>query len=166
MYSSIAAIPESYAFETGSMIEWNEKSAFWVFNLVSNWVYTRYDLMHPEVEKYQEELESGFIAQIPEIDKNAEELLKTDRQKAIDYLTQYSVNTGNKLVADWQVFFQYLFMKYVDGNMKISEGHTLPENGFGRGVPKEVTHPGYGPEWLRLMMLNTGDRYVSPKMSH
>ncbi|PLW93146.1 MAG: dipeptidase [Marinilabiliales bacterium] len=166
MYSSIAAIPESYAFETGSMIEWNDKSAFWVFNLVSNWVYTRYDLMHPEVEAYQTELENGFIAQIIDIDKEAQELLKTDRQKAIDYLTEFSVNTGNKLVADWQIFFQYLFMKYVDGNMKLSEGHTLPDNGNGKGVPKKVMHPGYGPDWLRLMMLNTGNRYVAPKSDH
>lgn len=27
------------------------QSAFWVFNLVSNWAYTRYDLIHPEVQQ-------------------------------------------------------------------------------------------------------------------
>ena len=166
MYTSITSIPESYAFETGSMIEWNDKSAFWVFNLVSNWTYTRYDLIHPEVEQYQSEIESGYLKKILEIDATALEMLKSDAGATKRYLTNFSVNTGNKLVQDWHIFFQYLFMKYMDGNMKLSEGHILPDNGNGKGIPKKVMHPGYGDSWLRLMMQNTGDRYIRIKGDH
>ncbi|PKP05184.1 MAG: dipeptidase [Bacteroidetes bacterium HGW-Bacteroidetes-6] len=166
MYTSISKIPSSYAFETGSMIEWNDSSAFWAFNMVTNWCYTRYDLIHPEVEKYQSELENGFLKKVSEIDAAAVELLKTDRSKAQQYLTNYSVTTGNQLVQDWKAFFQYLFMKYMDGNMKESADRKLLDNGNDKGIPKKVTHPGYSEEWLRLMMMNTGFRYLAPEGEH
>lgn len=166
MYASISEIPSSYAFGTGSMIEWNDSSAFWVFNLVTNWCYTRYDLIHPEVELYQRELETGFLRKTAEIDAAANALLKSNPEQARKYLTEYSCSTGNKLVQDWRVFFQYLFMKYMDGNMKESADRKLLDNGNDKGVPKKVTHPGYGEDWLRLMMMNTGTRFRAPESVH
>ncbi len=37
---------------------------------------------------------------------------------AVEFLTDYSANTGNALVCKWQDFYKYLFMKYMDGNIK------------------------------------------------
>ena len=158
MYCGINYIPESFALGNGSMISWSETSAFWTFNQLNNWAYSRYNLIHPEIQKYQAQLENQFISGVQVTDKQASELYKQNPGSATDYLTGYSVFSGNKLVADWKLFYQYLFMKYMDGNIKITEGHKLLDNGNGKNVPKRVLQPGYGKEWERMMIQGTGER--------
>jgi len=162
MYCGITEIPLSYAYGNGSMISWNDHSAFWTFNLVTNWVYTRYDLIHPEVKLLQQELESKFIAEVADVDTKAVALHKKSPEEARQYITDFSVNTGNQLVADWMEFFHYLFMRYMDGNVKKAEGRKLLDNGNGKGIPPGPSQPGYGKDWERLMMRNTGERYRYP----
>ncbi len=158
MYCGIRNIPESYAWGNGSMISWSETSAFWTFNQVNNWAYTRYNMIHPEIEEYQERLEKQFIGEVSVTDKQASSLYAGDEQKARDYLTSYAVNTGNKLVSDWKEFYRYLFMRYMDGNLKTAEDRKLPDNGNGKDIPKKPSHPGYGKEWERVMIQGTGDK--------
>ena len=163
MYCGMQRVPESYAIGNGSMITWSETSAFWTFNQVNNWAYSRYNQIHPEIEKYQSQLETQFANEVKVTDQQAIELYKQNPASATEYLTSYSVYTGNKLVADWKVFYQYLFMKYIDGNVKNSEGHKLLDNGNGKNIPKSPTQPGYGKEWERIIIQGTGDRLKVPK---
>jgi len=163
MYCGIRSIPESYRLGNGSMITWSETSAYWAFSQVNNWAYTRYNLIHPEIEKKQSQTESNIFAEVAEIDKNATELLGKDTTAAIDLITNYSVSTGNGVVADWKLFYHYLFMKYHDGNLKVSQGEKLLDNGNGKNVPQKPLHPGYGKDWERRMIQGTGDRLVVPK---
>lgn len=163
VYCGVQRIPESFALGNGSMISWSETSAFWTFNQVNNWTYSRYNLIHPEIETYQAQLENQFVSEVLVVDKQAAELYKQNPVAAADYLTSYSVYSGNKLAADWKVFYQYLFMKYMDGNMKVTEDRKLLDNGSGKNVPKKPLHPGYGKEWERIMIQGTGDRLKVPK---
>ena len=158
LYCGISDIPKSYAIGNGSMITWSETSAYWTFSMVNNWAYSRYNLIHPEIEQYQKQLEHMFSSEINIIDKQASETFKQNPAKARDFITEYSVTTADKLVNDWKVFFQYLFMKYMDGNVKNSEGHKLLDNGNGKNIPKSPSQPGYGKEWERIMIQGTGDR--------
>lgn len=162
MYCGIRNIPESYAWGNGSMISWSETSAFWNFSQVNNWAYTRYNMIHPEIEEYQAEYENRLISETAVVDKQAELLFGKDTTASLDYITAYSSFTGNKLVTDWKKFYQYLFMKYTDGNLKISEGHKLKDNGNGKNIPARPQHPGYGKEWEKIMIMGTGDRLVVP----
>jgi len=162
MYCGIRNIPESYAWGNGSMISWSETSAFWTFSQVNNWAYTRYNMIHPEIEEYQAEYENRLISETAVVDKQAELLFGKDTTASLDYITAYSSFTGNKLVTDWKKFYQYLFMKYTDGNLKISEGHKLKDNGNGKNIPARPQHPGYGKEWEKIMIMGTGDRLVVP----
>ena len=163
MYCGITKIPESYAIGNGSMISWSETSAYWTFSQVNNWAYTRYNLIHPEIENYQSQLENQFASEVQVIDKQASELYKQNPDKARESITGFSVSTGNKLVADWKVFYQYLFMKYIDGNVKNTDGHKLLENGNGKNIPKAPAQPGYGKEWERIMIQGTDERLKVPK---
>jgi len=162
MYCGINKIPESYALGNGSMITWSESAAYWAFSQVNNWAYTRYNAIHPEIELYQEQLERKFTSEVNIIDKQASDTYKQNPAKALDFITDYSVSTGNKLVSDWKVFYQYLFMRYHDGNIKNSEGRKLLDNGNGRNIPKMPAQPGYGKEWERIMIQGTGDRLKVP----
>ncbi len=162
LYCGIRKIPQSYATGNGSMIAWSENSAFWTFNQVNNWSYTRYDLIHPEVEKYQAELEKRLLVETSIVDARATLLFRENPLSGIDYITDYSAYTGNLLVTKWKDFYHYLFMKFIDGNVKQANGFQLLDNGYGKGVPKKPSQPGYGPEWERRMVDGTGDRFKVP----
>lgn len=157
-YCGIQRIPESYAIGNGSMITWSETSAFWTFNQVNNWAYTRYNLIHPEIEDYQKNLENQFISECQIVDKCATEKYLDSQELGINYITTYSNYTGNKLISDWKTFYQYLFMKYMDGNVKHSQNGKLTDNGNNKNIPKPPTQPGYGHEWNKIMIQETGDR--------
>jgi dipeptidase len=158
MYCSITKAPEAYAVGNGSMMEFTFDAAFWVFNLVSNFTYTRYNLIHPEVRAKQTELEWKFITETKEIDKKAAELYKTDKEGAIAMLTDYSVKTANETTKTWLQFYTYLFTKYMDGNVK--EAAEVPE-GYKYHVPK-MQQPGYGEEWYKKIVEETGDHFLMP----
>ncbi len=163
MYCGIKKIPLSYETGNGSMISWSETSAYWTFSQVNHWAYSRYNLIHPEIEAYQHQLEQQFITEVKATDTQASELYKQNPASARDYLTGYSVFTGNKLVSDWKLFYQFLFMKYIDGNVKYTEGFKLLDNGNGKNISGKPLQPGYGKEWERIMIQGTGDRLKVPK---
>ena len=159
MYCGIKKVPESYVIGNGSMIRWSESSAYWTFSQVNNWGYGKYDYIHPEVEKYQAELEKRLIRETEIVDTKTQILYLEDLSMGRDYITDYSVYTGNLVVSKWKEFYHYLFMKYKDGNVMRSDGHELIENGYGKGVPKMPSQPGYGKEWERKMIEGTGERF-------
>lgn len=163
MYCGISKIPASYAVGNGSMITWSDSSAYWTFSQVNNWAYTRYNLIHPEIEAKQANLESRFFSLVAETDQKAVESYTTDPAKARTILTDFSVSEGDKLVANWKAFYGYLFMKYHDGNLKVSEGEKLKDNGNGKNIPVKPAHPGYGKAWERRMVQGTGDHLLVPK---
>jgi dipeptidase len=155
MYCGITKVPETFAVGNGDIMTFSDNSAFWVFNQVTNFAYTRTRLLIGDLQKKQSELEKGYFAETQNIDKTAEALYIKNPAGAIKYLTDYSVRSGNKTVHEWKELYKFLFVKYVDGNVK--EKQPLPAN-YKYMVPK-VTQPGYGDEWNRIIVKLTGDKY-------
>lgn len=150
VYCGITKVPDAYAVGNGSLMEFSDSSAFWVFNQVSNFAYTRYNVMIPEIRQRQQELEYRFIDLSGGVDQYAAELYKTDKQKAIQYLTDFSVREGNNTVKEWKKLYQQLFVKYMDGNVKVKvEGEFLPN----------LEQPGYSEEWYKMIIEQTGDKF-------
>ena len=162
MYCSITRVPEKIAKGYGSMMNFVDDAAFWIFNQIANFSYTRYSYIHPEIFAKQQADEEKFIATIPEIDNRAKALLGTSPAKAIDLLTDFSVNTGNNTILDWKKFYGYLFTRFMDGNIKTDV--PVPE-GYNYHPPK-FDQPGY-PEWyLRMIVNQTGDKLKVPAEKH
>ena len=91
-------------------MEFKFDSAFWVFNLVSNYAYSRYYIIYPEVLQKIIEKQNGYFKEIDSIDKKAlSEYSNGNKDKAIEILTEYSTSTADQLVGDWLEFFQSLF---------------------------------------------------------
>jgi len=153
MYCGITKVPETYAVGNGSMMVFSDNSAFWAFNQVSNFAYTRYSDIIKEIQPVQRELETKYIETIPNIDKEASELYKKKPAKALEYITNYSVNTGNETVKRWKQLYGFLFTKYMDGNIKT----TIP----GQRNPK-VSQLGYSNEFYREIVRQTGDKFKVP----
>lgn len=155
MYCGMTEIPWPYAVGNGSMMEFSETSAFWVFNQVSNFAYTRYDAMIPDIQKVQEDLELSYIKQVKAIDKAAAELYKSNPEEAINFITSYSVDKANYTVKTWKKLYAHLFTKFMDGNIK--EARPVPENY--KYVTPKLEQPGYGEEWYKFIIEETGDKF-------
>lgn len=155
MYCGITKVPESLAVGNGDMMTFSDKSAFWVFNQVSNFAYTRTRIINGDILKKQAELEEGYAKETVNVDKTAADLYKKSPAEAVKYLTDYSVKAGNNTFKRWKELYAFLFVKYVDGNVK--EKVAVPKN-YKYHNPK-ISQPGYGEEWYRTIVKNTGDQF-------
>ena len=156
MYCGITKIPESYAEGNGTILKYSPTSAFWAFNWVANWAYTKYSYMIKDIQLVQRELETKYTTEVVnKIDKEALDLYKKDKNKARVYLTNYSVKTGNSTVKRWQELGQYLLVKYIDGNIKKEKDGKFIDNGTGQAVMPN--QPGYPEWWLKEIVREHGD---------
>jgi dipeptidase len=140
LYCAITTPPPST--QGYSIAEFSLNSAFWVFNLVANTAYTKYSYMIKDIQAVQSKLENKFYAFQPAVEKAAEELYKTDKNLAIEYLTDYSVNQFEITVDSWRELWTNLVVKYNDGYINDTKVE------FGRH-PKGV---GYGDEFLKRVV--------------
>lgn len=166
IYCGTKYVPHTYAQGNGSMFDWGNNSAFWVFNQVSNLAYTRYDSIQSEIHLLQQALENGYCAYTKGIDDAAVALYNQDEDMGIQFITDYSVTTANSLVDTWQKFYQYLFMKYHDGNIMQTRNMQIKDNGNNNGVPAFPYQPGYGEDWYRKIIEDTGDKLKYQGATH
>jgi dipeptidase len=150
MYTCMTQVPETYAVGNGSMMTFSDNAAFWVFNQVSNFAYTRYNVMIGDIQTKQSELEDYYISLVPVMDNLAREMATHSQAKAIQLLTDFSVSQGNNTVNEWKKLYAFLFTKYMDGNIKT----VVP----GEKNPK-VNQPGYGEDFYRNLVKQTGDKF-------
>ena len=155
MYCGITKVPETFAVGNGDIMTYSDNAAFWVFNQVANFAYTRTRIINGDIQKKQAELENGYAKETVNVDKTAEALYKKSPADAVRYLTEYSVKSGNNTVNEWKELYRFLFVKYVDGNVK--EKAEVPKN-YKYHVPK-LTQPGYVDDWYRIIVKNTGDQF-------
>ena len=160
MYTCMTEVPKAFAVGNGSLMDFTTDAAFWVFNQVSNLAYTRYNTIHPEIEKVQQKLENRYIAYTNAMDLAAADLFKKDKNMAIDMLTEYSVNQGNNTLKEWQELYAYLFAKYMDGNVKTKKA--VPK-GY-KYISPDLKQPGYGANWYKKITDETGDHFKMKKL--
>lgn len=160
MYCCITRVPESYSSEIADLYTFNFDAAFWVNNLVANQVYNRYSMMIGNVRKVQGKLEDTFAKRQAEIEAKAVEQLKTDRNAAIKGLTVYSCNAANEATGAYKELAKYLFVKYLDGNIKKEvEGEKMGV--FKRnaaGQPVQPVFGGYTQDYYNTVVEGSGDR--------
>ncbi|SDB82595.1 dipeptidase [Williamwhitmania taraxaci] len=155
MYCSMTRVPEAFAVGNGDMMTYSPTSAHWIFNRVSNFAYLRYDAMHTDVAKVQSDLESKYLALTAAIDNGAKMLYDTDPKLAVEFLTDYSVNTGNSTVKRWEELSNYLLVKYMDGNVKKEKDGKFMDNGYGMMVsPNQPALPEW---WKKKIVEDTGN---------
>ncbi|MDP3915088.1 MAG: C69 family dipeptidase [Bacteroidota bacterium] len=156
MYCGITEIPECFEEGNGDLLTWSETSAFWTFNVVSNFAYLRYDAMIPDVLKVQKNLEDKFVAYTPSVDMAAQSLWNAGKKKeALQFLTDYSVNQANGMTKEWKKLSQYLIVKFIDGNIKKEKDGVFERTET--GMPVGPSQPGYPEWWKKVIVDSTGD---------
>jgi dipeptidase len=148
MYAGIRQPPKNFAQGVASRGTFSWDSSFWVFNWVSNQTYARWSDMVVDVQKEQDALEGQFLADQADIEKQALEQYKRNPEGARQYLTEYSVQQGEKVHTRWRRLGEQLLVKYIDGNVRDEQG--------------KVNHPKYQESWYRHIARDTGQRLQLP----
>ena len=139
MYSCINHIPECFAEGNGDSYTFSPTSAWWTFNLVANWAYTKYSRMYPHIREQQQAWDDQFNTQIAGVDAEAAELNDADARA---FLTSYSCAQAENLVADWQRLYFYLVTKFIDGQERKEENGQFKRNPYGQSTgPNRISFP-------------------------
>ena len=156
MYCGITETPQCFKVGNGDMLTYSETSAFWTFNLVSNFTYLRYDAMIPDVLKVQKNLENKFVAYTPSVDMAAQNLWNSGKkQETLQFLTDYSVSQANGMTQEWKKLSQFLIVKFMDGNIKKEKNGVFERTET--GLSPMPNQPGYPDWWKKVIVEGTGE---------
>ena len=156
MYGSIKETPECFRVGNGDMMTFSWTSAFWIHNWVANMAYSKYSFMIEDIKPVQKELELGFEAMQPSIDKAAADMYAKNPEEAVKFLTWYSTTEANRSTARWKQLGEYLVVKYIDGNVKKEVNGKFMQNGY--GLSASPNFPGYDETYYRSIVNSAGER--------
>ena len=143
MYSTITQVPNCFAEGNGDMYNYSPTSAWWTYNIVANWAYTKYSAMMPDIKKVQATWEDKFNSQVAAVDAQVAEM---DKEKAIGFLTKYSCAQAEESTAAWKDLGIYLFVKYLDGQQRKEKDGEFLRNAYGE--PEGPNRTPYPTEFL------------------
>ena len=139
MYSTITEVPECFAEGNGDMYNYSPTSAWWTYNIVANWAYTKYSAMMPDIKKVQAAWEDKFNVQVEAVDAQVAEM---DPTKATEFLTKYSCAQAQESTAAWKDLGIYLFVKYLDGQERKEKDGQFLRNAYGEPEgPNRTPYP-------------------------
>jgi len=142
-YACADRIPPSFA--EGSMDEFSWESAWWVVNFVSNYANLRWELMRPDIQAVQAELEGRLTAMQPAVEQAALSLYNDDPALARDYLGDYTAAVAARNLERYVELAGDLIRTYNDGYVQTEPGR-----------PKEE---GYREAWLRQVIRFHPEKY-------
>ena len=154
MYSSINETPINFKEGNGSMTEYSPTSAFWKFNQVSNFVYTRWSDMIVDLQKVQSRLETSFVEQVNKLDAKVKNMTESQMRNE---LTKFSLAKAEQTFTEWSNLYNYLLVKYIDGNIKKEKDGKFEETGYRKGDAVFPKQPAYPAEWYRMIVKDHGD---------
>lgn len=152
MYSCINHVPECFEEGNGDSYTFSPTSAWWTFNIVANWAYTKYSRMYPHIREMQQIWDDKFNTQIAGVDEQAATL---NEEEARAFLTRYSCSQADNVVADWQRLGIYLLTKFLDGQERKEENGDFKRNPYGQSC---------GPN--RLPLPENYLRMYAPEITH
>ena len=144
MYSTITEVPECFKEGNGDMYNYSPTSAWWTYNIVANWAYTKYSAMMPDIKKVQAAWEDKFNAQVEAVDAQVADM---DAAQAAEFLTKYSVAQAQESTAAWKDLGIYLFVKYLDGQERKEKDGEFLRNPYGE--PEGPNRTPYPTEFLQ-----------------
>jgi dipeptidase len=143
MYCGLTQVPVCFEAGNGSMSQYSETAAFWLFNRVSNFAYLRYDSMIEDIKKVQGELEEMFEKEVQKADERLDGV--ENETRVVGELNKLSNLWADKMMKRWRELDQMLLVKYIDGNIKHEKDGKIETTET--GVVKFPKQPKY-PDWF------------------
>lgn len=152
VYCGINRVPEPFRRENNDILEFSEKSAFWMNNFVANMVYPRWSAMIGDLRDAQKELEDFYAEDQKSVEEQAVKMTAGERA---DFLTAKTDAYTDMMMKRWGKLARLLIVKHNDQSMMPSENGVVVR---GRSTP-----PQYAPAFIEAVKAQTGNRYVRPQ---
>ena len=141
IYAGVTNMPPS--FIRGSMVRYDQESAWWTFNIVANYATIKYSYMIKYIESRLQKLEDNEFRQEPNIEKKAAAYWRQGKkQQCRDYLTTYCEKNAADVMISWKDLWGQLVVRYNDG-------YRIGPNG-------EKDKIGYPAKWLKAVGYEKG----------
>ncbi len=150
VYCGSLTVPPCFSHREDGIINFTFDSAYWIFNLVSNLSYTRYSEIYPYVNRERDKLRRDFFSRVEATDELAMIAYEGSREEAIRIITETSLAAGETLMNKWTELWEFLFIKYLDGNIRPSTGLEFTKNKW--GFPDYPGQKGYPTFWIESML--------------
>jgi dipeptidase len=162
MYAVTNAAPTTWAYGNGATGTYSQRSAYWAFNVVANYAYTRWDMIGAQVQAKVVATEQHAMAAVLAADGHAAHIAARDGvPAAVAYLSNFSISTADALVDEWVAYFPQLFVKYRDG-LLVQLPAPAPAHPKDLPPPPGCSEPGYDESWYARIVADTGDQYLLP----
>ena len=153
MYCGITKIPECFREGNGDMLTYSETAAFWLFNRVTNFVYSRYNDMIKDLQQVQGRLENSFVKEVLKNDEKFSSI--TNDAKLTEMLNMASNHAADRMMKEWNKLDKYLLVKYIDGNIKKEKNGKFERTATGGcAFPLQ---PQYPMNWYQMIVRDHGD---------
>ena len=141
VYASSEGVSDSYT--KGSRLNYNYNTAYWTFDLLTNWAMLKYNAMTDDISQEQKRLEEESFAKLKDTDESAKKCLESgDSDGATSVISNFTVSRGDEIISDWKALTAKLIVKYSNGLV------TDP-------VTEDVSEGGYPDDWYN----ETGYQY-------
>jgi dipeptidase len=112
-YCATTSVPVSFSIGRRDVLDRN--AAWWAFNYVSNYADLKFNYMIKDIREVSGKFEAEALAMQSAVEKAALELYKIDPQLAVKFLTNYSNDLADRVVAAYWALADRLAVKYQDG---------------------------------------------------
>ena len=163
MFCCITKIPEPFRVGNGSMVEYSPTSAFWAFTKVSNFAYTRYNAMIKHINEKQDKWEMQSIEDINKMASKIIDASKESSDEVTELLNAFSNQRSQEVMGEWNKLFEYLLVKYHDGNIKKEENGKFITNGATNPQAEFPEQPRYPDYWYRMIVNDCGPNILYGK---
>lgn len=153
VFNSTTEVPYSLRPGNGDMLTLSWDAMFWVNNYVANQAYNRYSQLIPDIRKVQSRLENAMEAEVAEAEGNVSQMTA---EEAVPYLQEITDSWANRVTKDYKALGDFLFVKYLDGNIKAEENGKFKRTPTGGCAKPEWG--GYNERYFRSIVEDTGDR--------
>lgn len=153
IFCSVDHAPHEVAVGNGDMNTLSWSANFWVNNYVANQAYNRYSLMIPDIRRVQSELENAIVE---DVNVAIEQVPEFEADDAKELLQNLADIWAKKATERYKQLGDYLFVKFMDGNMKKEENGAFKRNEY--GMPAYPSFPGYVDErYYRSIVEDAGE---------
>lgn len=154
VFNSTDTVPRCLDGATADLLTLDWNSMFWVNNYVANQAYNRYSQMIGDIRSVQSQLENEAVAAV---DNAIAAVPAMSPAEAADMLRDLTVNTAEGATARYKQLGDYLFVKYLDGNIKKEADGQFLRNP--NGMPVQPVFGGYNDRYFRSITTENGDRF-------
>lgn len=158
VYCCTTEAPRPYNTPGADELNFSFDNAYWVQNWVSNMVYPRYSLMFPSLKAVRDSLDNSYFRAQKEVEDKA---LTLEREGRVAFLTSYSAEKADQMLARWQQLAQYLIVKYNDMILKPEENGQFTRTKHGLG--SRPVRPGYPEKFGRQLVKQTAGKFLVPE---